>query len=82
MIVTFPVRAERTRELEAVLHVDGTTRPQLVEKEVNPVYYETIRRFGEKTGVPAILNTSFNVKGEPLVNSPLDALRTLFQLRD
>jgi carbamoyltransferase len=78
MIVTFPVRAERTRELEAVLHVDGTTRPQLVEKEANPVYYETIRRFGEKTGVPAILNTSFNLKGEPLVNSPLDALRTFF----
>ena len=78
MIVTFPVREEKRRDLAAVVHVDGTTRPQLVERPTNPLYYDVIAAFGKKTGVPALLNTSFNLKGEPLVNTPLDALRTFF----
>jgi carbamoyltransferase len=78
MITTFPVPAERQKDISAVIHVDGTTRPQMVRRAVNPLYYDTIRAFGRKTGVPAVLNTSFNLKGEPIVNSPVDALRTFY----
>lgn len=78
MIVTFPVRPRRAPELAGVTHCDGTTRPQMVRREVNPRYYEMIEAFGERTGVPLVLNTSFNLKGEPMVNTPRDALRTFF----
>jgi carbamoyltransferase len=78
MIVTFPVRPNRVKEIAGVVHRDGTTRPQMVAPEVNPLYHETIQRFGQETGVPLVLNTSFNLKGEPMVNTPRDALRTFF----
>ena len=57
-------------------HVDGTARPQFVDKTVNPLYHKLITRFGEKTDVPVILNTSFNLKGEPIVNTTKQALST------
>ncbi|WP_461864481.1 carbamoyltransferase family protein [Thermococcus sp.] len=63
-------------EAPAVVHVDGTTRPQAVGKEVNPVYYRLIKDFERQTGLGAVLNTSFNMHGEPIVCSPLDALNT------
>jgi carbamoyltransferase len=78
MIMTFPVREEKKAEIPAVVHVDGTTRPQMVRREVNPLYYDMIKRFGEKTGTPIVMNTSFNLKGEPVVNSPRDAVRTFY----
>jgi carbamoyltransferase len=61
-----------------VVHVDGTTRPQIVRRSVNALYYDLIKHFGERIGVPVVLNTSFNLKGGPIVNSPRDALRTFF----
>lgn len=78
MIMTFPVRPEKQDLIPAVVHVDGTTRPQMVRRSVNPPYYDVIKRFGEKTGVPIVMNTSFNLKGEPVVNSPRDAVRTFY----
>jgi carbamoyltransferase len=78
MLVTFPVKSQHVADLAGVVHRDGTTRPQMVTRDANPRYYDTIRAFGERTGVPAILNTSFNLKGEPMVNTPRDALRTFF----
>ncbi len=78
MITTFPVPEARRRDIAAVIHVDGTTRPQMVRRAVNPLYYDTIKEFGRQSGVPAVLNTSFNLKGEPIVNSPVDALRTFY----
>ncbi|MBK9154760.1 MAG: hypothetical protein IPM25_11190 [Chloracidobacterium sp.] len=78
MIMTFPVRKEKQHLIPAVVHVDGTTRPQMVRRTVNPLYYDMIKRFGEKTGVPIVMNTSFNLKGEPVVNSPRDAVRTFY----
>lgn len=78
MIMTFPVREEKKHLIPAVVHVDGTTRPQMVRREINPLYYDMIKRFGEKTGVPVVMNTSFNLKGEPVVNSPRDAVRTFY----
>jgi carbamoyltransferase len=78
MIMTFPVREEKKAAIPAVVHVDGTTRPQMVRRSVNPLYYDVIKRFGEKSGVPIVMNTSFNLKGEPVVNSPRDAVRTFY----
>ncbi len=62
-------------EIPAVTHVDGSARIQSVHKETNPLYHELIARFEEMTGCPVIINTSFNVRGEPIVMSPEDAYR-------
>jgi carbamoyltransferase len=69
----FPIKPEKHSEIPAVTHVDGTGRLQTVDKEVSPMYYALINRFREKTGVPILLNTSFN-ENEPIVNTPQEAL--------
>jgi carbamoyltransferase len=58
-----------------VTHVDYSARIQTVSKDDHPRYYALIRRFYERTGCPVIINTSFNVRGEPIVESPMDAYR-------
>jgi len=60
-------------EISAVTHVDYSARIQTVHKDTNPKYYELISKFKKKTGCPVIVNTSFNVRGEPIVNTPKDA---------
>jgi carbamoyltransferase len=75
MITVFPVLPDRRSEIPAVVHVDGTARPQLVERDVNPRYWQLIKEFESLTGVPVLLNTSFNVQ-EPIVCTPEDAVRT------
>ncbi len=75
MLFTCPVRAEKRSKIPAVVHIDGTARVQVVEKELNPSYYRLIERFERRTGVPVILNTSFNDR-EPIVCSPFDAIST------
>ena len=67
-------KEERAGAVPAVVHVDGTGRVQTVTKEANGDFYELVKRFHEKTGVPIILNTSFNVMGMPIVETPEDAL--------
>lgn len=62
--------------LPAITHADGTGRLQVVNPQTNPRYHRLLERFGEATGVPVLLNTSFNLKGEPIVNTPADAVRT------
>lgn len=69
------VRPERRAEIPAVVHVDGTARLQSVSAAMSPRFHALISAFHAETGVPAVLNTSFNVAGEPLVCSPLDACR-------
>jgi carbamoyltransferase len=78
MIVTAQVRAEKRSVIPAVTHVDGSARPQTVEKEVNPLYWRLIDEFGKRTGVPVVMNTSFNLRGEAIVHTPTDAVRTFF----
>jgi carbamoyltransferase len=78
MILTAQVRAEKRGVIPAVTHVDGSARPQTVEKEVNPLYWRLIDEFGKRTGVPVIMNTSFNLRGEAIVHTPTDAVRTFF----
>jgi carbamoyltransferase len=69
----FPIKKEKQAIIPAVTHADGTGRLQTVDKAVTPRYYELIEAFRKKTGVPILLNTSFN-ENEPIVNSPHDAL--------
>jgi carbamoyltransferase len=74
-LVGFDKLRIRRSEIPAVTHVDYSARIQTVKKEDNPLYYDTINEFYKKTGCPVIINTSFNVRGEPLVCIPGDAFR-------
>ncbi len=78
MILTAQVRAEKRTVIPAVTHVDGSARPQTVEREVNPLYWRLIDEFDKRTGVPVVMNTSFNLRGEAIVHTPTDAVRTFF----
>ena len=73
-----PFRQERLAEVPAVVHVDGTGRLQTVEADVSPRFHALIREFEKHTGIPVVLNTSFNLNGEPIVCSPDDAIRTFY----
>ncbi len=75
MLLVVPVK---NGAVPAVTHVDNSARLQTVFPETNPRYHELIRRFGQATGVPVVLNTSFNLKGEPIVTTPDNALNTFF----
>lgn len=78
MTFTLDVIPERSEEIPAVVHVDGTARVQTVRSSNNELYYELIRKYKRDTGIPVILNTSFNLKGQPIVETPRDALMTFF----
>jgi carbamoyltransferase len=78
MIVTAQVKPEKRNVIPSVTHVDGSARPQTVEKEINPLYWRLIDEFGKRSGVPVVMNTSFNLRGEPIVCTPTDAIRTFF----
>jgi len=75
MLFTVPVLPHRAEAIPSVTHLDGTARVQTVSRQTNPQYWEVIHRFSELTGVPVVLNTSFNVREEPIVCTPADALR-------
>ena len=75
MILAYPVREEFRDRVPSIVHVDGTARPQTVYREHNPRFYDLLKAFGRRTGHPVLINTSFNVQGEPIVCSPRDALR-------
>ncbi len=74
MLLVLPVRASKQSEIPAVCHVDGTGRVQSVTAGANPGFHRLIERFGELTGVPVVLNTSFNLRGEPMVHRPGEAV--------
>lgn len=77
MTITYAVDPKFHNELQAVVHVDGTTRPQIVKKETNPYFYEIIDAFYRLTGCGAVVNTSFNVHEEPIVSTPASAFKAL-----
>ncbi len=74
MLLAARVKEEKKRLIPAVTHVDGTARVQTVSKDVNPKLWQLIREFECMTGVPMLINTSFNLRGEPIVCSPEDAV--------
>ena len=78
MLKVCAVRPDKREVIPAVTHVDGSARVQTVRREVNPRYYDLIRSLGERSGVPVVLNTSFNIMGEPMIESPIDAIRCFF----
>jgi carbamoyltransferase len=80
MLMVAPIKSDKQDKIQAVCH-EGTGRLQTIERETNPRYYGVIERFGQITGVPVVLNTSFNLRGEPIVSSPRDAWNT-FQNSD
>ncbi|TDQ31154.1 carbamoyltransferase family protein [Zeaxanthinibacter enoshimensis] len=78
MLKVCQVKEDKKEIIPAVTHVDGSARLQTVDRNIHPLYHSVIRELGEITGVPVILNTSFNIQGEPVVESPKDALRCFY----
>jgi carbamoyltransferase len=76
MLLVAQVRRDKQHLLPAVTHVDGTARVQTVRYEQNPLFYDVIREFGKLTGVPVLVNTSFNIRGEPIVCTPEQAFNS------
>jgi carbamoyltransferase len=78
MTLTAQVRPEKRGVIPSVTHVDGSARPQTVETEINPLFWRLIDEFAKRTGVPVVMNTSFNLRGEAIVCTPTDAICTFF----
>jgi len=76
MLMACKIKKDKRKIIPAVVHVDGTCRVQTVKKDINKKFYNLINEFYKITGVPVLLNTSFNVKGQPIVNTPLEAIET------
>ena len=78
MLFVFDVRPEKADRIPAVRHTDGTARIQTINRAQNPVYYDLIKAFQARTGVPVLVNTSFNTRGEPIVCTPRDAVESFW----
>lgn len=78
MILSFWANEHAKQVIPAVVHADGSCRVQLVTAQNNPLFHDVLAAFANLTGVHVLMNTSFNLKGEPVVESPLDALRTFY----
>jgi len=76
MLAVHPVRAEKKAVIPAITHADGSARVQIVTAASNPTFYALLKAFERRKGVPILMNTSFNLRGEPMVDSPRDAIRT------
>lgn len=76
MLSVAQVKQDKKDLVPAIVHADGSARVQLVWEDTNPMFYALLKKMKEKTGIPILLNTSFNLKGEPIVNSPKDAIMT------
>ncbi len=79
MLLVVPVHPDKWDVIPAVTHAGGTGRLQTVTREQNPRYYRIVEKFGEATGVPVLMNTSFNLRGEPIVTTPRNALNTFMK---
>ena len=79
MTITFDCTEFMRENCPAAVHVDGTARPQLIRREVNPGYYDILKEYEKLSGIPSLINTSFNMHEEPIVSSPEDAVRAFLQ---
>jgi len=80
MTVNCNVLKDVQSKLQAVTHIDGTARIQSVSKNYNPLFYAIIQEFAQITGIPVVINTSFNIKGEPIVSNPYQALKSAIKM--
>jgi carbamoyltransferase len=81
MTITCNVKPEWRNRIAAVVHVDGSARPQIIERQPNPLYYDILNAFERESGLPVLVNTSFNVHEEPIVNKPSECIRALLDGR-
>jgi carbamoyltransferase len=81
MIITLPVKKEKRREIISATHIDGTSRPQTTIEKREKIYHRLIEEFYSLTSVPALINTSFNLRGEPIVCSPQDAFNDFMKTK-
>jgi carbamoyltransferase len=79
MLLVTQIPPDKQSVIPAVTHVNGSGRLQTVRRDWNPRYYRVVEKFGEATGVPVLLNTSFNLRGEPIVNTPQNAINTFLK---
>ena len=79
MTLTFKVKNNKIELVPSIVHLDGTARPQIIRKEINPIYHNIVNEFNKKTGIPILINTSFNLHEEPIVCSPIEAIQALEQ---
>lgn len=77
MLMVYPIRNEYHKKIPAVTHVDGSGRLQTIRRNQNPLYYDLIKEFGKMSGIPILINTSFNIRGEPIVCTPYDAYKCM-----
>ena len=77
MLMVYPIKKEFHKVIPAVTHVDGSGRLQTIRREQNSMYYDLIKEFGKLTGIPILINTSFNIRGEPIVCTPEDAYKCM-----
>ena len=77
MLMVYPIKKEWHRKIPAVTHVDGSGRLQTIRREENRLYYGLIKQFGKLSGIPILINTSFNIRGEPIVCTPFDAYKCM-----
>jgi len=81
MLFVAPVRAKYLELLPAITHVDRSARLQVVVREENPRFWKVLDEFGKISGMPVLLNTSFNVRGQPIVCTPVEAINTFLATR-
>ena len=81
MTITCQVKEKWKDKIPAVVHIDNTARPQIISREQNVLYYDILTEFKEKTGLPVLINTSFNVHEEPIINTPKECLKALLDNR-
>ena len=77
MLMVYPIKKKWHKKMPSVTHVDGSGRLQTIRKKQNPLYYKLIKEFQKLSGIPILVNTSFNVRGEPIVCSPYDAYKCM-----
>jgi len=81
MTITCNVKPQWRERIAAVVHIDGSARPQTIERATNPLYYDILAAFERESGLPVLVNTSFNVHEEPIVNKPSECLKALIDGR-
>jgi len=77
MLIVYPINKKWHKKIPAVTHIDGSGRLQTIRKHKNPLYYNLIKKFGKLSGIPILINTSFNIRGEPIVCTPNDAYKCM-----